>query len=156
MGIAGNVLVLVVIVTQAHMQTTTNMYILNMAAADILMCLGKEIYQSWDSQSPKLSRILTRSHFLEYLIAFGWEIGKIYAGLLFTQLWDWSWQKRGSKLNRMCFCHFSNKNKMKLTSGLWWQILAKVLPKSSYKTESFWLRCADLQSFDWNAFKWGE
>ena len=45
MGIAGNVLVLVVIVSQAHMQTTTNMYILNMAAADILMCLGKEIWQ---------------------------------------------------------------------------------------------------------------
>ena len=45
MGIAGNVLVLVVIVSQAHMQTTTNMYILNMAAADILMCLGKEILQ---------------------------------------------------------------------------------------------------------------
>ena len=42
MGIAGNVLVLVVIVSQAHMQTTTNMYILNMAAADILMCLGNE------------------------------------------------------------------------------------------------------------------
>ena len=41
-GIAGNVLVLVVIVTKAHMQTTTNMYILNMAAADILMCLGKK------------------------------------------------------------------------------------------------------------------
>ena len=45
MGIAGNVLVLVVIVTQAHMQTTTNMYILNMAAADILMCLGRTLLQ---------------------------------------------------------------------------------------------------------------
>ena len=41
----GNLLVLVVIVTEAHMQTTTNMYILNMAAADILMCLGKKIWQ---------------------------------------------------------------------------------------------------------------
>jgi len=38
-GILGNLLVLVVIVTQAPMQTTTNMYILNMAIADILMCL---------------------------------------------------------------------------------------------------------------------
>ena len=44
MGILGNLLVLVVIVTQAHMQTTTNMYILNMAIADILMCLGKKYF----------------------------------------------------------------------------------------------------------------
>ena len=44
MGILGNLLVLVVIVTQAPMQTTTNMYILNMAIADILMCLGKKCF----------------------------------------------------------------------------------------------------------------
>ena len=43
-GILGNLLVLVVIVTEAHMQTTTNMYILNMAIADILMCLGKKCF----------------------------------------------------------------------------------------------------------------
>ena len=46
MGILGNLLVLVVIVTQAPMQTTTNMYILNMAIADILMCLGKKYFLS--------------------------------------------------------------------------------------------------------------
>ena len=37
----GNLLVVVVICWRPHMQTTTNMYILNMAAADILMCLGE-------------------------------------------------------------------------------------------------------------------
>jgi hypothetical protein len=42
-GVAGNLLVAVVICSRAHMQTTTNMYILNMAAADMLMCLGETI-----------------------------------------------------------------------------------------------------------------
>ena len=39
-GVVGNLLVVVAVVGRPHMRTTTNMYILNMAAADILMCLG--------------------------------------------------------------------------------------------------------------------
>ena len=39
-GVSGNLLVMVVVITRPHMQTTTNMYILNMAMADMLMCLG--------------------------------------------------------------------------------------------------------------------
>ena len=38
----GNLLVVLVICLRSHMQTTTNMYILNMAVADMLMCLGEE------------------------------------------------------------------------------------------------------------------
>ena len=40
-GVVGNMLVLVVVFTNSHMQTTTNMYLVNLSAADILMCLGK-------------------------------------------------------------------------------------------------------------------
>jgi hypothetical protein len=40
-GVVGNLLVVVAVLGRTHMRTTTNMYILNMAAADILMCLGK-------------------------------------------------------------------------------------------------------------------
>ena len=39
-GVVGNMLVLVVVFTNSHMQTTTNMYLVNLSAADILMCLG--------------------------------------------------------------------------------------------------------------------
>jgi hypothetical protein len=39
-GVVGNLLVLVVVFTNSHMQTTTNMYLVNLSAADILMCLG--------------------------------------------------------------------------------------------------------------------
>lgn len=38
-GVMGNLLVVVAVLGRPHMRTTTNMYILNMAAADILMCL---------------------------------------------------------------------------------------------------------------------
>jgi len=38
-GVLGNLLVVVAVVGRPHMRTTTNMYIINMAAADILMCL---------------------------------------------------------------------------------------------------------------------
>ena len=40
-GITGNLLVVLVVLTRKHMRTTTNMYIVNMAIADIVMCLGK-------------------------------------------------------------------------------------------------------------------
>ena len=40
-GVVGNLLVVVAVLGRPHMRTTTNMYILNMAAADILMCLGR-------------------------------------------------------------------------------------------------------------------
>ena len=40
-GITGNLMVVTVVLTRKHMRTTTNMYIVNLAAADILMCLGK-------------------------------------------------------------------------------------------------------------------
>ena len=38
--VGGNTLVLLVVLSNKHMQTTTNLYLVNMAAADILMCLG--------------------------------------------------------------------------------------------------------------------
>jgi len=38
-GISGNLLVVMVVLARKHMRTTTNMYIVNMAVADILMCL---------------------------------------------------------------------------------------------------------------------
>ena len=40
-GVVGNMLVLVVVLTNPHMQTTTNMYLVNLSAADIVMCFGK-------------------------------------------------------------------------------------------------------------------
>ena len=43
-GVEGNLLVVVAVLGRPHMRTTTNMYILNMAAADILMCLGKSFH----------------------------------------------------------------------------------------------------------------
>ena len=39
-GVVGNIIVLVVVLTQPHMQTTTNIYVVNLSLADILMCLG--------------------------------------------------------------------------------------------------------------------
>ena len=40
-GIAGNTLVVMVVLMRKHMKTTTNVYIINLAVADILMCLGR-------------------------------------------------------------------------------------------------------------------
>ena len=40
-GVGGNLLVAVVVCTKPHMQTNINLYILNMAVADLLMCLGE-------------------------------------------------------------------------------------------------------------------
>ena len=51
-GVVGNLLVMVAVLGKSHMRTTTNMYILNMAAADILMCLGDIIYQLQLIQPP--------------------------------------------------------------------------------------------------------
>ena len=39
-GVVGNIIVLVVVLTNPHMQTTTNIYVVNLSLADILMCLG--------------------------------------------------------------------------------------------------------------------
>ena len=39
-GVVGNIIVLVIVLTQPHMQTTTNIYVVNLSLADILMCLG--------------------------------------------------------------------------------------------------------------------
>ena len=39
-GVVGNIIVLVVVLTNPHMQTTTNIYLVNLSLADILMCLG--------------------------------------------------------------------------------------------------------------------
>lgn len=39
-GVVGNICVLVVVLTNSHMQTTTNIYLVNLSLADILMCLG--------------------------------------------------------------------------------------------------------------------
>ena len=40
-GLVGNLVVLVVMLSNPHMRTTTNIYLVNLSAADILMCLGK-------------------------------------------------------------------------------------------------------------------
>ena len=40
-GVVGNICVLVVVLTNSHMQTTTNIYLVNLSLADILMCLGR-------------------------------------------------------------------------------------------------------------------
>ena len=45
-GVVGNIIVLVVVLTNPHMQTTTNIYVVNLSLADILMCLGTILYQS--------------------------------------------------------------------------------------------------------------
>ena len=39
-GLVGNLVVLVVMLSNPHMRTTTNIYLVNLSAADILMCLG--------------------------------------------------------------------------------------------------------------------
>ena len=39
-GVGGNLVVLAVVLGNPHMRTTTNLYLLNLAIADILMCLG--------------------------------------------------------------------------------------------------------------------
>ena len=43
LGVGENTSVLLVVLSNKHMQTTTNLYLVNMAAADILMCLGNFI-----------------------------------------------------------------------------------------------------------------
>ena len=40
-GVGGNLVVLAVVLGNPHMRTTTNLYLLNLAVADIVMCLGK-------------------------------------------------------------------------------------------------------------------
>ena len=40
-GVGGNLVVLAVVLGNKHMRTTTNLYLLNLAVADIVMCLGK-------------------------------------------------------------------------------------------------------------------
>ena len=61
-GVVGNMLVLVVVFTNSHMQTTTNMYLVNLSAADILMCLGRMwviLYKpSFNAANLKLIKVL--------------------------------------------------------------------------------------------------
>ena len=40
-GVGGNLVVLAVVLGNPHMRTTTNLYLLNLAVADIVMCLGE-------------------------------------------------------------------------------------------------------------------
>ena len=40
-GVGGNLVVLAVVLGNKHMRTTTNLYLLNLAVADIVMCLGE-------------------------------------------------------------------------------------------------------------------
>ena len=39
-GVVGNIIVIFLVLTNPHMQTTTNIYVVNLSLADILMCLG--------------------------------------------------------------------------------------------------------------------
>ena len=39
-GVGGNLAVLTVVLGNKHMRTNTNLYLLNLAIADIVMCLG--------------------------------------------------------------------------------------------------------------------
>ena len=42
-GVVGNMTVLLVVLSNPHMRTNTNIYLVNLSAADILMCLGEII-----------------------------------------------------------------------------------------------------------------
>ena len=46
-GVGGNLVVLAVVLGNKHMRTTTNLYLLNLAVADIVMCLGKLKQQTY-------------------------------------------------------------------------------------------------------------
>ena len=39
-GVVGNMIVLVVVLANPHMRTNTNIYLVNLSASDIFMCLG--------------------------------------------------------------------------------------------------------------------
>ena len=41
-GVTGNMIVLVVVLSNKHMRTTTNIYLVNLSASDIFMCLGED------------------------------------------------------------------------------------------------------------------
>ena len=53
-GVVGNIIVLVVVLTNPHMQTTTNIYLVNLSLADILMCLGT-VFRNMNSREEVFS-----------------------------------------------------------------------------------------------------
>ena len=75
-GVVGNMLVLVVVLTNPHMQTTTNMYLVNLSAADILMCLGKhrinlKVLASVDRKTSYLQMMPNQTRFCNIFLSLG-------------------------------------------------------------------------------------